>query len=170
MALGRVDSLATQTSIHINRADTLMPFKRILSTATISACALALLSACSASEDAGSKEGTTSAAVPSDDLLAKLTPEYLTGPWCHVGVEFPDETSEENRTYAFAADGTLKYQNNPSTPVEKDGSYEIKDGALVIKPTLMMIPLKPLSVEADEMTFSAMGGKAIWKRGACGTS
>ena len=100
--------------------------------------------------------------------MAKLTPDFLAGEWCHVRTEFPDESSDENRTYSFASDGTLKYANAPGEPIEKPGTYEEKDGALVIKSTLQFIPLKPVSVEQDKMTLTSGGGNTIWTRGACG--
>lgn len=132
-----------------------------------------LLAACSGGESAASNGQGSNATVAETgaqgDLVAKLTGEYLAGDWCHVRNEFPGEgPTEENDSYIFAADGTLKYQNNPSTPVEKAGSWELKDSTLVVKPTLQFLPMTPVSIEQDAMTFKAMGSvNVIWTRGAC---
>jgi hypothetical protein len=131
---------------------------------------LVLATGCSEPSATEADQVVGSEQAPSSDLLAQLTPEYLEGEWCYVSVEFPEEFSEENLTYEFAADGTLKYQDNPTTPVEKEGSYEMREGDLVIEPTLMFLPLTPISVEQDEMTFEVMGGNAVWRRGACSAS
>jgi len=135
--------------------------------------ATSVLAACSGGESAESNglgsSATVTEAGAQDGLLAKLTGEYLAGDWCHVRNEFRDEgPTEENYSYIFAADGSLKYQNNQSTAVKKEGSWELKDGALIVKPKMQFLPMTPISIEQDAMTFKAMGSvKVIWARGAC---
>jgi hypothetical protein len=136
---------------------------------TIAATVLVGLAACS-----GGENGETSQAPESTETTGEpaasiddITPEYLAGEWCYARMEFPNEVSQENITYDFAADGTLKYQNNPEMPVDSEGSYEKEDGKLVIKPALMFLKFTPVSVSENEMVLEAMGGNAIWTRGAC---
>ncbi len=110
------------------------------------------------------------AAAPETAAAASpITPEYLAGEWCYLRYEAGGEVSLENITYVFAADGTLKYQNNSSTEVDKPGTFEVKDGILKIKPALAMFDFLPVTVDKDAMILEAMGAQSFWKRGACGS-
>lgn len=123
------------------------------------------MAGCSGSPDTA--DDAAPAQASADAGAPAITPEYLGGEWCYLRFEAGNEVSEENITYNFAADGTLKYQTNSSTPVDQDGSYEFKDGVLKVSPALAMFKLKPEQLGDGEMTFSAMGGKFVWSRGAC---
>jgi hypothetical protein len=100
-------------------------------------------------------------------MAAKVTPQYLSGEWCYLRYEGGGETSEENITYVFAEDGTLKYQNNSSTPVDKDGSYSLDGGVVNIKPALTFFKFVPVAVEEASMILEASGVQSYWARGAC---
>ncbi|OCC24929.1 hypothetical protein MB02_05635 [Croceicoccus estronivorus] len=133
--------------------------------------ALALTAACSGSNEpsdtAGEQTSDTATEMASANDGLAVTPDYLAGEWCYERFEAGDDVSNEQITYNFAADGTLKYQNNSSSPVDKDGSYAFTDGVLVIKPAFSMFKLKPATLGDKEMVFEAMGGRFIWSRGAC---
>ncbi len=131
--------------------------------------AVAALSACSGGGETAPAAGDTAqeAAEAPSTATAELTGEFLQGEWCYDHYEGGDTVTEEKINYVFNADGTLKYQNNPATPVDKDGSYAFENGALVITPAMQLIPLEPVSVEEQTMVFASMGGQFFWTRGAC---
>ena len=119
----------------------------------------------------GSKDNDADASAPDATAVSEagldVTPDYIAGEWCYRSFEAGDDKSDENITYDFAPDGTLKYQTNSSTPVDEAGSYEFKDGLLVIKPALAFFKLKPVTLGENDMVFEAMGGRSIWSRAAC---
>ncbi|MEZ5742848.1 MAG: hypothetical protein R3D89_03695 [Sphingomonadaceae bacterium] len=131
------------------------------------AAALAL-SACSGGEEAAPAGETASTEPAAAADGPTITPEYLAGEWCYLRFEAGGEASEENINYLFAADGSLKYQTNSSTPVDMDGSWEFADGILTIKPALQFFKFVPTTITDDAMMLEAMGGQAYWKKGACG--
>lgn len=131
--------------------------------------ALLALGACSGGSDeqGAAPEGASAPTPAAKGAGLKVTPEYLAGDWCYLRYEAGGETSEENITYVFAADGTLKYQTNSQTPVDKDGSYALDEGVIVIKPALAFFKFVPIEVSADGMILEAMGSQSFWTRGAC---
>lgn len=144
-----------------------MRMMKRLPVAPASVVALALAGCSGGTGDAEDTQPASGVAAASGSA-SEVTPEYLAGQWCYVKYEAGDETSEENINYEFSTDGSLKYQTNSSTPVDMPGSYEFKDGALVVKPALALFKQKPVKVAHDAMETEAMGGRMFWSRGPCG--
>ncbi len=127
-----------------------------------------VLAACSGGGDQQPGDPVAVESEAAADAVGEITSQYLAGDWCYLRYEAGGEVSEENITYVFAADGTLKTQTNSGTPVDVAGSYELKEGVVVIKPALAFFKLVPVAVTDDGMILEAMGGQFFWKRGACG--
>lgn len=108
-----------------------------------------------------------SAEGPDSASSGKLTPAYLSGDWCYSHNVISDERSDEGLSYRFAADGSLLYQVNQSTPVEKPGSYTIEEGHLKISPTLRFFDFTVESIDPESMVLRMTYGLAFWKRGSC---
>lgn len=137
----------------------------------IGLAAIACLGLAGCSQDAAPQAEETAAAKDtpaSPATVGGITPQYLAGEWCYLRYEAGGEVSEENITYNFAADGTLKYQTNSGTPVDQDGSYDLEEGVVVIKPALAFFKFVPVTVGKDAMILEAMGSQSFWTRGACG--
>lgn len=127
-----------------------------------------LLSACGQSEDqAASSAGIWNAAGASEVAVAGLTPAHLEGPWCYSHNMISDERSDEMLGFVFAQDGTLLYQTNSATEIEKPGSYVIDGSSIKIKPTLAFFNMQLESLSKDEMVFKMAYGLMYWTRGAC---
>lgn len=127
-----------------------------------------LLSACGQAENQGSKSaeaanGAGAEAAPA----AGLTPAYLEGQWCHTHNIMGDEQSDEMLSYIFSQDGTLLYQTNSSTKIEKPGSYVIDGNSIKIKPTLAFFNMQLESMSRDEFVLKMAYGRMYWSRGAC---
>ena len=126
-----------------------------------------LVASCGSDQTERGDAATSAAGDASRTAAAAIDGAYLEGAWCYRSFEAGGDLSEENITYEFSADGTLKYQNNSSTPVEQPGSWELADGILKVLPTLRYFDMQAAEVSEDQMTFSAMGGTMLWTRGAC---
>jgi hypothetical protein len=124
-----------------------------------------LLAACGQNGAEGNPAAPASG--PESALSAKLTPSYLKGEWCYSHNVIQNEDNEEMMSYVFSDDGTLLYQNNPNTEVEKPGTYTIENGHLKIMPTLRFFDFTVESIEPDEMVLKMAYGLAVWKRGSC---
>jgi len=96
-----------------------------------------------------------------------ISASYLSGAWCFRRSEAGDHVEDVGLTYIFSQDGSLLYQNNPQTSVDRPGGWEFADGVLKIKPTLTFFDFKPVEVTQDQMVLEAHGGRHIWTRGAC---
>ena len=134
--------------------------------------ALPLVAGCGGAEspEAGDDTETASAEATTDAArggLAGLTPAYLEGDWCYESYRAGEETEEVGETYRFNADGTLLYQNNPTTPVDREGRWEVADGKFTIYPTLEFLPFRGATLEDDAMTLEGSFGQHHWSRGAC---
>ena len=70
-------------------------------------------------------------------------------------------------SYIFSDDGTLLYQGNPETEIEKPGTYTIENGHLKIMPTLRFFDFTIESIDPDEMVLKMAYGLAFWERGTC---
>ncbi|MGB5483714.1 hypothetical protein [Parasphingorhabdus sp.] len=125
-----------------------------------------LLSACGQSEEQGATSAENGEET-STAQVAGLTPAYLEGQWCYTHSLIGDERSDEMLSYIFAQDGTLLYQNNPSTEIEKPGTYAIDGGSIKIEPTLAFFNMQLESLSQDEMVFKMAYGLMHWSRGAC---
>ena len=99
--------------------------------------------------------------------VAALSPETLAGAWCYSHYSAGGERGEVSGTYLFHPDGSLLYQTNPSTPVDRPGRYSIDGDTLKIEPTLAFFTFKLKSEEPDRLVFSAMGAEHVFLRGAC---
>lgn len=128
--------------------------------------AVLLLVACSQG-DAESGEQALSVSSPDSDVASQLTPAYLKGAWCHSHNVMGDERSDEAMSYVFSDDGTLLYQVNPTTQIEKPGTYTIENGHLKIMPTLRFIDFTVESIDPDAMVLKMAYGLAFWNRGTC---
>lgn len=127
--------------------------------------ALLLLTACGSS-DSDVKQSTPAVPTADQEASGALTPAYLEGTWCYTHHVTGGERSDEMMTYIFATDGSLLYQVNSSTAVDKPGSYTIDNGHLKISPTLRFFDFTVESIEPDAMVLKGMG-QAYWRRGAC---
>ena len=94
---------------------------------TIIVPAVLLLAACGQNGAEGNPAAPASG--PESALSAKLTPSYLKGKWCYSHNVIQNEDNEEMMSYVFSDDGTLLYQNNRNTEVEKPGTYTIENGS-----------------------------------------
>ncbi len=127
-----------------------------------------ILSACGQAEDQGATSAeTVNAAGPESAQAADLTPAYLEGQWCYTHAIMGDERSDEMLSYIFSQDGTLLYQTNSSTEIEKPGTYVIDGNSIKIKPTLAFFNMQLESMSQDEMVFKMAYGQMHWSRGAC---
>ena len=134
-------------------------------------CALTLslvLSACGQADDPGSNSADTVAAAKSDMAQAAgLTPAYLEGQWCHTHNIMGDERSDEMLSFIFSQDGTLLYQTNSTTEIEKPGSYVIDGNSIKIKPSLAFFNMELESMSQDQFILKMAYGQMYWSRGAC---
>jgi len=104
------------------------------------------------------------AAIPA--TATALSPDYLAGPWCYSHYQAGDQREDQNINYVFNQDGTLLYQNNPSTPVEKPGTWSPDGDAISIKPTFMMFNFKLKSQTENQFVLDAFGDH-VFLRGEC---
>lgn len=107
---------------------------------------------------------TALAAIPF--AAGALTNEELAGPWCYSYYEAAGEREVQIINYIFKEDGTLLYQNNPVTPVEKPGTYSIDGNKIELKPTFMMFNLVVKSEAGDRFVLDAFGDH-VFVRGEC---
>ncbi len=109
----------------------------------------------------------TDAEATGENVPDQLTGAYLEGSWCYSHFIVDDERSDEMMDYVFSADGSLLYQTNSETAVDKPGSYTIRDGHLKLVPTMRFIDLVVVTIESDAMVLKMANGQAFWRRGAC---
>lgn len=127
-----------------------------------------LLSACGQANDPGSESAEMMAAAKPETAQAPgFTPAYLEGQWCHTHNIMDNERSDEMLSYIFSQDGTLLYQNNPSTEVDRPGSYAIEGRNIKIKPTLAFFNMELQSMSRDEFILKMPYGEMHWSRGGC---
>lgn len=94
--------------------------------------------------------------------------DYLAGEWCFEGTDVGGDLEEEQVTYIFNPDGTLLYQNNSMTEVDRPGTYEVTDEGLEIEPTFgAFSAFDQIATSENEMRISTMGAELVWTRGAC---
>jgi len=134
------------------------------------------VSGCGGNEAGGDREDRESSGGAGEEAAAattdeSLTPGYLAGEWCYAyseaGYGDDKERDEENITYIFRGDGSLLYQNNPDTPVENEGSYELADGELTILPMLRFLPSEIRSVDEDGFVLGNSVTQLTFHRGVC---
>lgn len=123
--------------------------------------ALLMLAACGSTD----ADGAQSAA--SQSVSSKLTAGYLEGSWCYTHHVAGGERSDDKINYVFSANGSLLYQVNPTTAINKPGTYTIENGHLRIIPTLRFFDFTVEAIEPDAMVLKMPMGKAYWQRGAC---
>lgn len=127
-----------------------------------------LLSACGDAEGQGAPSAEmTNVAESGAAEAAGLTPALLEGQWCFTHTLIGDEQSDEMLSYIFKQDGTLLYQTNSSTEIEKPGTYVIDGNSIKIKPTLAFFNMQLESMSQDKMVFKMAYGQMHWSRGAC---
>lgn len=127
------------------------------------------LAACSESDNSSGAAATNSMQPASAETQSLPSADWLAGEWCFERYTAGGEVSEEDVTYIFKPDGTLLYQNNSSTPVDRPGSFEIANGKFVIKPTLALFPFEEATTTEDGMVLRwGHSGEFHWTRGACG--
>ena len=128
-----------------------------------------LLLTASGSSDANGVQNASAVSPtgPQQAAASKLTAAYLEGAWCYTHHVAGNERSDENLSYVFSTDGSLLYQVNSTTSIDKPGSYTIKNGHLKIIPTLRFFDFTVDTLEPDAMVLKMAYGKAHWRRGAC---
>ncbi|MGB5778955.1 hypothetical protein [Allopontixanthobacter sediminis] len=125
-----------------------------------------LLAACGQGGAEGGEQASP-VSLAEGDTAAALTPAYLQGGWCYSHNVMGDERSDEMMSYIFSDDGTLLYQVNPETEIEKPGTYTIEEGHLKIIPTLRFFDFTIESIDPDAMVLKMAYGLAYWERGTC---
>ena len=126
------------------------------------------LAACAEADNSG-EAATPDPAQPANSSQSHGLPsaDSLAGEWCFERYTVAGEVSDENITYIFNRDGTLLYQNNSSTPVDRPGTFEMADGKLVIKPALAAFPFHEASTTDDGMILRTTAAEFHWTRGPC---
>lgn len=105
--------------------------------------------------------------VPGMNASSGISAEYLAGPWCYLHYQAGRERSEEQIDYVFNEDGTLLYQNNPTTPVDRKGIWKLEDGQLSIGPSLWTVTTEIHSVEDGRLVLGNDSIQLVLARGAC---
>lgn len=98
----------------------------------------------------------------------EVSAEYLAGPWCYLHFQAGDRRRDERIDYVFNEDGTLLYQNNPTTPVDRPGVWKLEDGSLSIGPSLWAVTTEIHSVEDGRLVLGKDSIQLVLARGACG--
>jgi hypothetical protein len=96
-----------------------------------------------------------------------ISAAYLAGPWCHLYWEAGGERSDERINYIFDADGTLAYQNNPASPVDRGGSWTLDGEDLSVGPAIWSVATRIHSVDADRFVLGEERAQVVFARGAC---
>lgn len=97
----------------------------------------------------------------------EVSAEYLAGPWCFLHYQAGDRRRDERIDYVFNEDGTLLYQNNPTTPVDRPGVWKLEDGGLSIGPSLWSVTTEIHSVEDGRLVLGNDSIQLVLARGAC---
>jgi hypothetical protein len=100
---------------------------------------------------------------------ARISAEYLVGPWCYRGFTSGDFFQEQNINFIFHEDGTLLYQNSERDEIDRPGSWSINGDAVSVMPIFMSLAYKLKTVEPDKFVLSGMGDH-IFTRGSCDES
>lgn len=137
----------------------------------VAATALALLPAtgCSREGDAAAAPAPATASAPdaAGDKAPTIDAAYLAGPWCYLHYEAGGERSDENIDYVFSGDGTLLYQNNAGSALDRQGSWTLEGDGLSIGPAIWVISKRIQSVEADRFVLGNKYTRMVFQRGAC---
>jgi hypothetical protein len=102
----------------------------------------------------------------SNTVSTKITAEYLIGAWCYRYYSSEDEIEEQNINHVFREDGTLLFQNNAQSQMNRIGDWSIDGDALIIDPTLAAFRTTVKSVEPDKFVLTGMV-EHIFTRGSC---
>lgn len=92
---------------------------------------------------------------------------YLAGPWCYLHFQAGSQRRDEHIDYVFSEDGTLLYQNNPDTPVDREGVWKLEDGQLSIGPSLWVVTTQIHSVEDGRLVLGNDSSQLVLARGPC---
>lgn len=95
-----------------------------------------------------------------------VSPEYLDGPWCYSHYEAGGQRNEQNIDYVFNSDGSLLYQNNSGSAVDRPGTWSIQGERVNIHPTFMAFRLKVKEETSDRLVLTGLGNH-VFTRGAC---
>lgn len=105
--------------------------------------------------------------MPDGTAAPGISAGYLAGPWCYLYFEGLGERTDERIDYVFNEDGTLLYQDNPDTPLDRPGTWKLDGDALSILPDLAMATeIKSARDDRLVLGFGAM--RAVFARGSCG--
>jgi hypothetical protein len=104
---------------------------------------------------------------PHTSASPEVSAAYLAGPWCYLHYQAGSKRSDEHIDYVFNEDGTLLYQNNPETPVDREGVWKLEDGQLSIGPSLWVVTTQIHSVEDGRLVLGNDSSQLVLERGAC---
>lgn len=143
------------------------------SAAAAASVVILLVVGCSESGERAQEDAVPAAETPSGDRASiegpasvQLTAEFLEGEWCYTHYMAGAQRNDENINYVFNADGTLRYQNNSNTAVDRPGGYEIDGAELKINPVFAAFTLTASLVTETEFVLSGLGDHHF-ARGAC---
>jgi len=132
-----------------------------------------LINACAGQhkeKNTAAQEGAEAALKPVNKETS-LSPKYLAGEWCYAymeaGYSGDKQRDQQSITYKFMSYGSLLYQNNSNTPVEKEGSYKLNEGKLTILPALRFLPHEIYSVDEDRFVLGNSVTQLTFIRGPC---
>lgn len=97
----------------------------------------------------------------------EISADYLAGQWCYLYYDAGGERSEENIDYVFSEDGTLMYQNNSDSPVDRPGHWKLDGNALSVGPAVWMVAKTVHSVDEDRFALANGSVQAVFARGVC---
>lgn len=103
----------------------------------------------------------------SKGVRAGISAAYLAGPWCYLYWEAGGERSDERIDYVFKRDGTLVYQNNPGSPVDRGGSWTLDGEDLSVGPAIWTVATRIDAAYADRFVLGDDRAQAVFARGAC---
>ncbi|HET8818698.1 MAG TPA: hypothetical protein VFM73_04070 [Xanthomonadaceae bacterium] len=134
------------------------------------ATAIALLlpgTGCSREGDATATAATVANAEAPADKARAIDAAYLAGPWCFAYYEAGGERSDENIDYVFRNDGTLLYQNNSGSAIDREGSWTLAADELAVGPAVWAISKRIHSVAKDRFVLGNDYTQVVFQRGAC---
>lgn len=104
-------------------------------------------------------------AVPSASTTVSAS--YLAGPWCYLYYSAGDERGDKYIDYVFNEDGTLLFQNNSGSAVDRPGTWKLDGTALLVDPALWVVARKIDTVAPDRFVLGTGVMRLVFARGEC---
>lgn len=96
-----------------------------------------------------------------------VSASYLAGQWCNLYYSAGGERVDERINYVFNDDGTLLFQNNPRSAVDRPGAWKLEGTELSVDPAIWMMAKAIHSVEPDRFVLGSERVHTVFVRGAC---